>query len=160
MCRPLKAWTIRKIHYLISGAYEDAIRWDWLSVNPTLRARKPAPPAPDPQPPTPDEATALVTECWAWDLGPFVWLAMTTGARRGELCALRWRDLQVRHTTTSEHECVEHRCHWWLVIRRGIGQRTGELWETDTKTHQRRHVTLDPLNRPGSDGGSTLEWRI
>src|SRR4051812_45648503 len=33
----------------------------------------------------------IVSEAWkdpAWGL--FVWMAMTSGARRGELCALRW----------------------------------------------------------------------
>jgi len=34
VCRPLKAWAIRKIHYLISGAYEDAIRWYGLTAQP------------------------------------------------------------------------------------------------------------------------------
>ena len=32
VCKPLAAWTIRKIHYLISAAYESAIRWDWIAV--------------------------------------------------------------------------------------------------------------------------------
>ena len=110
MCKPLAAWTIRKIHYLISAAYESAIRWEWISVNPTVRARKPAPPSPDPQPPTAEETAALVTECWRWDLGLFVWLAMTTGARRGELCALRWRDSQAHHTQAGDHDCVAAQC--------------------------------------------------
>jgi hypothetical protein len=38
------------------------------------------------------------------------WLAITTGARRGELCALRWKHLQVRHTTLDEHECLAAGC--------------------------------------------------
>lgn len=143
-CRPLAAWTIRKIHYLISSAYENAIRWEWVAVNPMARARKPAPPAADPQPPTPEQAAALVNASWELDLGPFVWLAMTTGARRGELCALRWGNVQIRHTDPGEHDCTTAGCPASLVIRRAIGEGGGRLWETDTKTHQRRHVALDP----------------
>jgi integrase len=56
VCKPLAAWTVRHIHYLLSAAYENAIRWDWISVNPMSRARKPAPPRPDPQPPTAAES--------------------------------------------------------------------------------------------------------
>jgi integrase len=145
VCTPLAAWTIRKIHYLLSAAYQTAIAWDWIAVNPTSRARKPPPPGPDPQPPTAEEAAALINESWRRGFGPFVWLAMTTGARRGELCALRWRNLQVHHTEPNDHDCVRAHCRYTLVIRRGLCQGSnGELWESDTKTHQRRHVALDP----------------
>jgi integrase len=34
-CRPLSAATIRKIHFLISGAYRQARRWGWLYTSPT-----------------------------------------------------------------------------------------------------------------------------
>ncbi len=49
----------------------------------------PPPPAPRPSPPSGKEAARLLEEAWkddAW--GTRVRLAMTTGARRGELCAL------------------------------------------------------------------------
>jgi len=144
VCRPLAAWTIRKIHYLISAAYETAVAWDWIAVNPTRRARKPAPPGPDPQPPSAEEAATLINESWRRGFGPFVWLAMTTGARRGELCALRWRNLQVHHCELTEHDCAAAGCQYTLVIRRALCQGDGgALWESDTKTHQRRHVALD-----------------
>ena len=145
VCRPSSAGTIRHIHYMISGAYESAIRWEWIAFNPMRRARKPAPPRPDPQPPTAEEAAALVNESWRRGLGPLVWVAMTTGARRGELCALRWRDLLVSHAVQGEHDCEACGCKWTLVIRRAIAEaHDGTLWETDTKAHQRRHVALDP----------------
>jgi integrase len=143
-CRPLAAGTIRKIHYLLSGAYKDAIRWEWIAVNPMVRGRKPAQSPAKPQPPSAEEAAALVNESWRRGFGPFVWLAMTTGARRGELCGLRWGDLLVRHTDTARHECVAAGCQYTLVIERGLCQSGGELWESDTKTHQQRHIALDP----------------
>jgi hypothetical protein len=46
----------------VGGVDESAIRWDWVSDNPTRRARKPAPPGPDPQPPTAEEAARLLSE--------------------------------------------------------------------------------------------------
>ncbi|HZA19020.1 MAG TPA: tyrosine-type recombinase/integrase [Pseudonocardiaceae bacterium] len=59
-----------------------------------------------------------------------VWLAMTSGARRGELCALRWKYVDLVNGV--------------LTLRRSIAQNGAETEEKDTKTHQRRHVTLDP----------------
>lgn len=145
-CRGLGDATILKIHFLISAAYETAVRWEWISINPTTKAKKPSPPPPDPQPPTAEQAAALVNECWRWgDLGIYVWLAMITGARRGELRALRWGHLQAIHAARGHHDCVAAGCRWILTVRRAIAQSIddGETWEKDTKTHQRRHVALD-----------------
>jgi integrase len=130
-CRPLHAATVRKIHYVISGAYRRAMRWGWIDRSPTPDAEPPPKPHPEPQPPTPAEAARILTAAWADpDLGPLVWLAMVTGARRGELCALRWRHLDpVRRV---------------LVIRTSIAQNGADMWEKDTKLHQRRHLALDP----------------
>jgi integrase len=147
VCRPLAKWTVRKIHFLISAAYQRAIRWKWVDTNPTRQAEVVAAPTPDPNPPTAEQAAALVNECWRWgDLGPYVWLAMTTGARRGELCALRWEHLQAIHADRGSHDCLAAGCRWVLVVRRAIGQSIGdgETWEKDTKTHQRRHIAVDP----------------
>ncbi|RTL61866.1 MAG: GntR family transcriptional regulator [Pseudonocardiaceae bacterium] len=131
-CRPLGNATIRKIHYVLSGAYKKAIRWRWVATSPMDQAELPALPAPDPQPPTPDEAARLIAEAGRVDAdwGTFVWLTMVTGARRGELCALRWRHIDLERSV--------------VTVRRAIAQDGNEVEEKDTKTHQRRHVTIDP----------------
>jgi integrase len=144
VCRPLGAATIRKLRFLMNAAFTNAVVWEWIAENPVKTARKPSPPAPKPEPPTVDEAAALLNESWRQGYGAFVWLAMTTGARRGELCALRWRSLTVRHAGEGEHDCVEHSCAWTLEIRRSLGCHAGEVWESDTKTHQIRKIALDP----------------
>jgi integrase len=63
-------------------------------------------------------------------LATFVMLAASTGARRGELIALRWKHVDLRKGM--------------LRIERGIviGD-GGALFEQGTKTHQSRRVTLD-----------------
>jgi integrase len=146
VCKPLAKWTVRKIHFLISAAYQSAIRWEWVFDNPTRRAKVPAPPQAEPDPPTAEQAAALINECWRWDdLGPFVWLAMTTGARRGELCALRWERLKAIHAERGQHDCIAAGCRWVLDIRRGIAQDLdSEIYEKDTKSHQRRLIAIDP----------------
>jgi len=62
--------------------------------------------------------------------GTLVWLVMTTGMRRGEVLALRWR-----------HVHFDRRV---LEIRRNYVQRRGRKIEKDTKTHQMRRIALDP----------------
>lgn len=90
VCRPLGASVVRHVHFLLSGAFERAVRWRWVGINPVTMASPPAAPRPNPQPPSPREAARIVEESWKDpDWGALVWTAMTTGARRGELCAIR-----------------------------------------------------------------------
>ena len=57
------------------------------------------------------------------------------GARRGEICGLRWSQLDLDAGVA--------------VFQASIGQIAGERWEKDTKTHQHRRVTLDAETRRG-----------
>ncbi|MCE0763486.1 site-specific integrase [Pseudonocardia kujensis] len=135
VCKPLSNTTIRHIHHLLSGAYKRAVRWRWVATSPVAQAEAPAPKPPDPRPPTPAEAAKLIEEASLDpDWGALVWFTMTTGARRGEVCALRWRNVDL------EQGLVE--------IRRALatdGHRN--LVEKDTKTHQQRRVTIDDETR-------------
>ena len=69
----------------------------------------------------------------AWrdpDWGTSVWCAMTSGARRGELCALRWVNVDLDAVV--------------VTLRRALTcDDSGELVEKDTKTHQQRRAVLD-----------------
>lgn len=129
-CRPLSSSSVRQIHNLLNGAFTRAVRWRWVGSNPVRQAEPPALPKADPQPPTPAQAARIVSEAWRNpDWGMLVWLAMTTGARRSELCALRWRDIDF---TTA-----------LLAVGASIGQLGTRVWEKDTKTHQRRRIVVD-----------------
>jgi len=57
-----------------------------------------------------------------------LWLAATTGARRGGLCALRWPSVDL--------DAAE------LVVARNLIVRGGQLVEKDTKTHAARRIAL------------------
>lgn len=132
VCRPLGASGIRHIHFILSGAFKRAVRWRWVSVNPVGQAEPPAAPTPKPAPPSAEEAARILNEAWRDpDWGAFVWLAMTSGARRGELCALRWSDVDLD----------PERAVLWL--RRAIARGDAGWIESGTKTHQQRRVALD-----------------
>ena len=133
VCRGLADSTVRQIHWIISGALDRGVVWQWIAVNPAEHANKPPLPHPDPRPPTAQEAARLVERAWSADpdWGTLVWTHMTTGARRGEICGLRWSHVDLDLET--------------ITIRRTVYlDDRGQLQEKDTKTHQQRRVLLDP----------------
>ena len=90
-CRPMKPATILRIHSIISSALDLAVRCEWAERNVAKNARPPHPRKREPDPPTPELAARLLNLVWAEDeeFGLYLWTAITTGARRGEVSALR-----------------------------------------------------------------------
>ena len=91
MCRPMKPATILRIHSIISSALDLAVRYDWTERNVAKNASPPHPRKREPDPPSPDQAARLLNLVWTEDeeFGLYLWTAITTGARRGEVSALR-----------------------------------------------------------------------
>ena len=130
-CRPLASSTVRKIHFIISGALARAVRWRYLPVNRAALAVAPAPAKSKPDPPSAAEAAAILGAAWADpDWGLLLWLTMVTGLRRGELSALRW-----------QHVDFDRSC---LLVERANAQPRSGVAEKETKTGQQRRIALDP----------------
>jgi integrase len=79
-------------------------------------------------PPTHDEVIRLI-EAAEPELATFVLLAATLGARRGELCGLRWNDVDINDGHVD--------------IVRAIVIVDGRCVEAPTKTRQARRISLD-----------------
>jgi integrase len=124
--------TVRQIHSVIRRAFRQAVRWGWIASNPAVNASPPRLVKADLSPPNVDQV-ALILEA-ARDVDPdlarFLHIAASTGARRGEVCALRWRNIDTAAQT--------------LTIERSIIEVPGGLAEKDTKTHANRRIALDP----------------
>jgi integrase len=122
--------TVRQIHAIIRRAFRQAILWGWISTNPAANATPPRLTRPDLSPPDVSQVGELLRAASERDpeLGHFLHLAATTGARRGELCALRWRNVDIAMGTLS--------------IERAIIEAPGGIIETDTKTHASRRIAL------------------
>ena len=131
VCKPMAASTVRQVHAVISGALSAAVRWDWIAANPARGAQRPRQTPPQPDPPSPSEAARIVDGAFATDddWGTLVWLVMTTGMRRGEVCALRWSRVDLDVGVVD--------------VRRSYRLRHGVGVEKDTKTHQMRRIALD-----------------
>jgi integrase len=90
--------------------------WDWAENNPVRRVRKLRESRGRVRCLDEDERERLLAACEAsWDdrLYPLVLLAISTGARRGELMALRWRDVDLKqgrgvlhHTKNGERRAI------------------------------------------------------
>ena len=131
VCRPLSPSSIRQCHAVLSSAYAAAVRWGWVAFNPMDAAQKPRLPAPDPDPPTAQEAARILAGAWAEDAdwGMLVWMLLVTGARRGEVLALRWENVDLETGV--------------LTIRHSVSQLNGVTTIKGTKTHQTRRIALD-----------------
>lgn len=93
--KPLARGTVRRVHVVLRSALEEAVRWGWIDHNAADRARVPNGERRKVRPPTLVEVGKLVLEAEQTDptFAAYLRLAVVTGARRGELCALRWADV-------------------------------------------------------------------
>ncbi|MGH3732352.1 MAG: phage integrase central domain-containing protein [Acidimicrobiales bacterium] len=129
--RGATASTVRHIHSVIRRAFRQAILWGWVATNPAANASQPRLAKPDISPPDVGQVGEILRAANESDaeLGHLLHLAATTGARRGELCALRWSDIDIERSSLS--------------ISRSIIEVAGGVFEKDTKTHSSRRIALD-----------------
>ena len=92
---PMTASAIRDVHAVLSGAFKQAVVWGWIGHNPVPLTTPPAVGQPDTRPPEAGPGRRLIETAMTEDpeLGLFLVLAVILGARRGELCSLRWSDI-------------------------------------------------------------------
>ena len=126
----MTAHRVRKVHELLSVSLQRAVRWEWLATNPARNATPPPIRNTEVTPPAPDQvrrALSLVDG----QMHTYLRAAASTGARRGELCALQWRDLIIDDTTRR------------IVIRRSVSYTpTSGVTVKDTKTGVRGHRVI------------------
>ncbi len=103
LARGLSPSSVRRQHAILSAALARAVKWDWLADNPAARASPPGAARPATTAPSTEAVQRLVAA--AQDKDPLlvaaVVLAAVTGARRGELCALRWSDVDWERATLT-----------------------------------------------------------
>lgn len=124
--------SLAKLRTLLGSALGQAVRWGWIARNPVDNAAKVSVRRADIKPPAPADIRKLLELARKRDpdWATFIHLDAVTGARRGELCGLRWEDIEADDT---------------LTIRRGIVRSTGNKYvvRPTTKSHRERTVPLD-----------------
>lgn len=157
--RPLSARSVDYVHAVLRKAFNDAVRSDQImSSNPAERAKRP-------------RRVVVQVKKEIWDarqvrdfltvaarhrLYAFYWLAVHTGARRGELLNLRWADIDFGQAPA-------------VTIRGSVGMADGRRVEGTTKGGRVRTVSIDPgtvatikTHRSQQDGDRALvgqSWR-
>jgi len=124
--------TVRKMHAIISSALHQAVKWEWIDRAVSELASPPSTKPTITRFITPDELVKLIQA--AREVNPTLAMAISlgavTGARRGELCALRWSNVDFDTAT--------------LTIRQSLSVLKGAQIELgETKTHQVRRLILD-----------------
>lgn len=127
------AKSIRNIHAIISAALHQGVRWGWIRSSVADMAKPPRVPQRQVKAPAVDVVQQIIEEAEDRDprLSPLLILAAMTGMRRGELCALRWTDIDL------EAGVIE--------VTRSLVVVPGGLAEKSTKTDRARRVALDPV---------------
>lgn len=92
--RPLSGQSVHHVHALIRRLFNQGLKWGWIMVNPATNASPPRVNRPELEIPNVEVVTQIINfaEERNPDIACFLRLAAVTGARRGELCAIRWRD--------------------------------------------------------------------
>ena len=131
----MSASTIHTIHSILSGAFEAAQRWEWVDFNPAASAKPPTV-RQKKQPAISPSVVVKVIEQARFSgqnaIALYVWLVAITGARRGELCAVQVRDIDLANG-------VVHVAYNYVV-------KGGRKVRKDTKTHQDRYLAIDPVS--------------
>lgn len=128
-------WTdhrIRRAHMVLSVSFADAVTYGWCPMNPCRDAKPPTGERPRVRSPQHSEVRSVLEQADP-RLGLFLRIACCTGARRGELVALRWPDIDL--------DAGE------VTIARSIVYTPADgLTERPTKTGAKSHrrLALDP----------------
>lgn len=125
----LSASTIRQIHNVLVGSLDQAVRWGWRPDNPARLATLPALRHADVRPPAPADVMAALEKADS-ELATFLRVAAVVGGRRGEVGALRWKNIDL---VTGD----------LFITKSLVESRDRTIIEKDTKTHQARRVALD-----------------
>ena len=106
--KPRSAGTVNRYMAALSHAYTIAVKeWHWVDDNPFRKVTKPKEPRGRVRFLSDDERERLLVACKqskAPYLYPLVILAISTGARRGELLGLKWGDINFQRETAILHQ--------------------------------------------------------
>ncbi|HUC15621.1 MAG TPA: site-specific integrase, partial [Acidimicrobiales bacterium] len=123
--------SVHQHHSILHAALGRAVKWGLIQSNPADRATPPSLKRATVGVPSIEDVQRLIADADAYDpvLAAAIALAAVTGARRGELCALRWSDVDRSRRTMS--------------IARSLTVVDKIATEGPTKTHQRRSIAID-----------------
>jgi len=91
----LSAATVGYVHRVLHNALQQALLWKLIQTNPAALAEPPRTEAREIEILAPANVTVLLAGLAGRDIRPLVITALGTGMRRGEILALRWKDVDL-----------------------------------------------------------------
>lgn len=148
----LSASTVLKALRLLKQSMENAVEVDGIiQKNPCKKVKPPKRPAANPNALDSDGLARTKEILSTMELKPLTvaaYIALYTGMRRGEICALTWNDIDLERNE--------------VTVSRALGVGAGGVYAKQPKTNQRRVVPFHPdLNEILSEYRSKkkLEWQ-
>jgi integrase len=125
--------TIRNHHAIIATALHQGVRWGWIRTNVAEMAKPPRVSQSRVTAPSLEVVREVLEAAERRDprLAPLLMLAALTGMRRGELCALRWSDVDFEAGRINVARSV-------VVVPSGLAEKS-------TKSNRERSIALDPV---------------
>lgn len=125
---------LHKVHSLVSVTMTEALKDGLIASNPAERVRLPKVEKRPPRYLEAEEITALLSaaEQEIPEIKLFIFLAVATGARRGELLGLQWSDVNFMFDQIEIHQAVYYRTAWGIYI------------DTPKNKTSRRFIRLPP----------------
>ena len=130
--RGLSSTSFRRYHAVLSASLNQAVRWGLVEHSPAAQATPPGLEHNEPAAPSAENIKLLIEEAQERDseFATLLFVAATTGCRRGELCALQWSDVDLEDGS--------------LVVRKSVSDLPGRVEVRTTKTGLVRRMALDP----------------
>jgi integrase len=128
---PLSRKTVRHVHGLVHVALQTAVKWHLLRLNPADACSLPPLPAREAHAIDQNDTIRFMTACKEHWIGDLLRVAAASGARRGELLALPWPDVDLAAATITIQFSLEQTKEYGLKIK-------------GTKGRNIRKIGLDP----------------
>jgi integrase len=140
----LSALSVHHHHAILSAALTQGVKWDWIPDSPARKASPPSP-ASTRKLVTPDreQVGRLISTAERTDpmMAAAVALAWITGGRRGELCGLRWSDVEFGTVPVEGTDDLLEVAT--ISIERSLTEVGEDVIEKGTKTGRGRRVSVD-----------------
>jgi len=130
--KPLAAGTVTRVHSIFHSCLEQGMKWGLLGRNPASLASPPRDAASEVCPPSPADLGRLLAAAADGDLEfwTYLRLAASTGARRSQMCGLRWSDVDLERGR--------------VTFARAVVDGLEGIVVKDGKTHRAYSVAIDP----------------
>jgi integrase len=125
--------SIRHFHRLLVAALNQGMRWGWVGQNVATLATPPKVPRFEVAPPTAHRVDKLIELARLSRIAYFsdlLFFVAATGLRRGEVCGLRWTDIDWSHST--------------FTVNRSVAQTGAGISVGRPKSGQTRKIPIDP----------------